>query len=97
MNQKQAEIERKLQQLADKAFHYLPQYFMVGAIRTYQHKYNLNQQALLDWLNITQEQLTELELCRLPKKTDENHYQHLAMLADKFSLDEAKLEQILLG
>lgn len=70
-------------------------YYLAGAIKAYQERHQLDRGGLATWLDITDEQLTRLELCGQPDATEPGRSKDVADIAAKFGIDPAKLETIL--
>jgi len=70
-------------------------YFLAGAIQAYQERHQLDRQALANWLGITPETLTLVELCGRPDPTEARYEQDIEAIASEFEFDPAKLETIL--
>lgn len=86
---KEAALRHMAAKTADRPF------FMGEAIKRYQEHNQLDRNAVANWLDVTDGQLTRLELCGVPDQNEPKHSQDVADIAAKFGLDPAKLETIL--
>ena len=70
-------------------------YYLAGAIKAYQERHQLDRVALATWLDVTDGQLTRLELCGQPDSNEPGRSKDVSDIAQKFGIDPAKLEAIL--
>lgn len=89
----QSEKEQLLNHMAQRAA--ARPYFLAGAIQAYQERHQLDRVALAEWLDVTDGQLTRLELCGQPDATEPGRSKDVADIAGKFGIDPTKLNLIL--
>lgn len=94
----ETEKERLLEYMAHKAASRDGEFFLAAAVEAFQAAHNLDRAAMANWLGITPKELILLSICGKPNKADpEKHAKDIEIIAAKFQIDPAKLEQILLG